>query len=207
MDILHAQFNNGRLSLEEIKICLGSDFGTSWPTLQKKFKQDENGLFFNERLEQEKEKRRRFSQSRRDNVNTRYQKSTLVDTYVEDMKIHMENENENTVLSKVKSENGVFSARGFMPGKDHMHLEITDVQIGAAQQYLSITKRTDVPVSTIQGLWKIFKVREFTGTNYYRDTGDIYSHFFNTLKYEKLEELKPVIPLHVQQQNQPLRKL
>lgn len=64
MDILHAQFNHGRLSLDEIKICLGSDFGQSWPALQKKFKQDEKGLFFNERLEQEKIKRQNFCATR-----------------------------------------------------------------------------------------------------------------------------------------------
>jgi hypothetical protein len=95
MDLLHAQFNNGRLSLEEIKVCLGADFGSSWPTLQKKFKQDENGLFFNERLENEKEKRKAFSQSRRDNVNKRYEKPTHVDTYVGHMNNHMENTNRN----------------------------------------------------------------------------------------------------------------
>lgn len=65
IDILHAQFNNGHLSIEEIKTCLGSDFGQSWPTLQKKFKQDENGLFFNERLDLEKKRRADFNESRR----------------------------------------------------------------------------------------------------------------------------------------------
>ena len=67
MDVLHAQFNHGHLSLEEIKTCLGSDFGTTWPALQKKFKQDEHGLFFNERLEEEKNKRKAFTDSRRNN--------------------------------------------------------------------------------------------------------------------------------------------
>lgn len=89
IDILHAQFNNGRLSLEEIKTCLGADFGSSWPTLQKKFKQDETGLFFNERLEYEKLRRVKFSESRRDN---RLRKSHDP-TYDEDMIPHMENEN------------------------------------------------------------------------------------------------------------------
>lgn len=64
MDILHAQFNHGHLSLEEIKTCLGSDFGSVWPTIQKKFKQDPNGLFFNERLELEKNKRANFIATR-----------------------------------------------------------------------------------------------------------------------------------------------
>src|SRR5688572_2070648 len=37
MDLLTAQFNNGPLSLDEIRTVLGSDFGQHWPTLQKKF--------------------------------------------------------------------------------------------------------------------------------------------------------------------------
>lgn len=68
MDLLYAQFNNGHLSLEEVKTVLGSDFGSSWPTLQKKFKTDSNGLFFNERAELEKNKRMAFTESRKNNL-------------------------------------------------------------------------------------------------------------------------------------------
>lgn len=79
MDLLHAQFNNGNLSLSEIKTVLASDFGLAWPTLQKKFKQDENGNFYNERLVTESIKRKSYTKSRRDNLNG---------------DSHMENENE-----------------------------------------------------------------------------------------------------------------
>lgn len=96
MDLLHAQFNHGRLSLEEIKICCGSDFGTAWPALQKKFKQDENGLFFNERLEQEKEKRQNFTESRRNNLKNSHMHNHMK-KHMED---HMENANENEDESK-----------------------------------------------------------------------------------------------------------
>lgn len=68
MDLLAAQFNTGHLALDEIKTVLGSDFGNMWPTLQKKFKTDANGLFYNERLKEEKEKRQNFTESRRNNL-------------------------------------------------------------------------------------------------------------------------------------------
>lgn len=69
IDLLYAQFNSGHLSLEEIKTVLGSDFGQTWPTLQKKFVKDEStGLYYNERLVFEAEKRKSFSKSRRDNL-------------------------------------------------------------------------------------------------------------------------------------------
>lgn len=57
MDLLNAQFNNGKLSFAEIKTVLGTDFGLAWPTLQKKFEKDESGLFFNVKMEEEKIRR------------------------------------------------------------------------------------------------------------------------------------------------------
>lgn len=92
MDILIAQFNNGHLSIDEIRTVLGSDFGQSWPTLQKKFVQDENGLWFNEKLDREIDKRKKYSESRRKN---REGKKTHPPTYDSHMLSHMENENEN----------------------------------------------------------------------------------------------------------------
>lgn len=67
MDLLNAQFNNGRLSLAEIKTVLGTDFGSSWPTLQKKFEKDEDGLFFNARMESEKLRRGNFIERQKEN--------------------------------------------------------------------------------------------------------------------------------------------
>jgi hypothetical protein len=91
MDVLHAQFNNGHLSLEEIKNVLGSDFGQSWPTLSKKFSVDPAGKYFNARLEQEQLKRANFTESRRKNL-----KSNHTDTHINNhMHSHMENVNEN----------------------------------------------------------------------------------------------------------------
>jgi hypothetical protein len=97
MDILIAQFNNGHLSLEEIKTVLGSDFGQAWPTLQKKFKTDTNGLFFNEKLETEMMKRREYSISRSNNrkkKDTNNISSTHEQSYVNHMEDGDENDNE-----------------------------------------------------------------------------------------------------------------
>jgi uncharacterized protein YdaU (DUF1376 family) len=93
MDLLHAQFNNGHLSLDEIKTVLGVDF-SNWNALQKKFAKDENGSYYNERLEQEITKRRAFSESRRNN-RTKKICSTSDSTCEKDMSERMENENIN----------------------------------------------------------------------------------------------------------------
>jgi len=94
IDLLHAQFNNGHLSLDEVKTVLGSDFGSSWPTIQKKFSVDPQGLYFNERLELEKEKRMAFTDSRKKNL----KKSHMTTHIKSHMEHHMENGNENINL-------------------------------------------------------------------------------------------------------------
>lgn len=64
MDLLEAQFYLGPLSLEQVKNILGPDFN-QWNFLIKKFQKTQNGDFFNERMESEKQKRLRYLQSRK----------------------------------------------------------------------------------------------------------------------------------------------
>lgn len=112
IDVLHAQFNSGRLSLEEIRVVLGSDFGSSWPAIQKKFTRDENGMFFNERLELEKEKRKAYTESRKKN---RTAKHPISGTYDKHMIPHMDNENGNAVPAV--SGNGGMGERDFFTNR------------------------------------------------------------------------------------------
>lgn len=84
MDLLNAQFNNGPLTLDEVKTVLGSDFGSSWPTIQKKFKTTPDGHFFNERLQKEKDKRVSYVKSRQENLEPH-------------MGTHMDNGNDNGI--------------------------------------------------------------------------------------------------------------
>lgn len=98
MDLLHAQFNNGALSIDEIKTVLGNDFA-AWGVLSKKFKTDDKGLFYNERLIHESTKRNSFTKSRRDNASSQ-----------KHMPEHMENEIENRKL-KFLNEVSLFKVR------------------------------------------------------------------------------------------------
>lgn len=74
MDLMNAQFNNGPLTLDEVKTVLASDFGSAWPTLQKKFCVTPGGLFFNERLQREMDKRAAYTKSRRENLESKTSK-------------------------------------------------------------------------------------------------------------------------------------
>jgi len=94
--LLCAQHQHGHLSEEQVNyICRTLD-----PTIMKKFTQDTDGLFFNERLDNEIKKRKTFCNSRRENIKKRYkEKDTFISTTcVDHMNIHMENENENEII-------------------------------------------------------------------------------------------------------------
>jgi uncharacterized protein YdaU (DUF1376 family) len=98
VDLLCEQADMGHLSIEDIKSCLGEDFNL-WESIKKKFVPDESNLFYNVRLDEELKKRRAFSESRRKNIQKRYESSTSVDTSVvtkdDTNELHMENENRN----------------------------------------------------------------------------------------------------------------
>jgi hypothetical protein len=100
--LLLFQFSQGHLSIDRIKRKLGRDFEALWPMLAGKFILDNEGLYFNQRLETEQFKRKAFSESRRKNINTRYEKevNNISATYVE----HMENENRNRNKDEIKKE-------------------------------------------------------------------------------------------------------
>lgn len=97
MDLLAAQFNSGPLSLEQIKTVLGTD-QASWTVLSKKFKREVNSdgieVFFNERMETEKQKRSEHSKKQAENVKKRWDKYNG-NTTVYTKPIPLENEIEN----------------------------------------------------------------------------------------------------------------
>lgn len=97
MDLLVAQFNHGKLTLENIRTILGSDFDRLWAKIQGKFKVKRN-LYYNERLSNEIIKRQNYAESRRNNA--KGQKA-----YAEHMPKHREdrNRNENEDRNDIKA--------------------------------------------------------------------------------------------------------
>lgn len=85
--LICAQHQKGRLTEKDmLKICVTHD-----EDIFSKFAVDGAGLYYNERLEQEVEKRKAYSESRRNN---RKKKEDMSDTSLSYVP-HMENENEN----------------------------------------------------------------------------------------------------------------
>jgi uncharacterized protein YdaU (DUF1376 family) len=97
------QFNNGHFKLEDaISIC-----GTKFEEIKHKFILDENGFYYNARLEEESVKRSKYSESRRINIKKRYNKSTYVEhvnNTCSTSVVHMENEDENKDRDLIENE-------------------------------------------------------------------------------------------------------
>lgn len=91
MELLMAQFNRGHMT----KHMIGQIVGQHWDMIQDKFKQDDKGLYYNERLELEQTKRREYSKSRNNNRsgNNQYTKKPKKESG--HMTPHMEDEDED----------------------------------------------------------------------------------------------------------------
>lgn len=122
MELLMMQFNRGHMTTHMI----GQTVGQIWDTIQVKFTQDEKGLWYNERLEEEKSKRQKFSESRRNNVSGKNQysnkKKKKSGHTTSHMIGHMEDENVNVNVNKSKDEKEIifpFTSETFMKWWGH----------------------------------------------------------------------------------------
>lgn len=103
IELLMLQFNRGHMDSHMIAHCVGQ----LWLRIKSKFIQDENGLWYNERLDIEKTKRKAFSESRRNNIKGKNQHTKA------HMTSHMENEDEdvNEDLNKNKNKTEILDAK------------------------------------------------------------------------------------------------
>ena len=96
--LICVQHQTGHLTKKAIKLSVG----TVSRDVLGFFELDENGLYYNKRLDEEISKRAKYSESRRNNIEKRYKnKSTYVDTHV----LHMENENVNVNENDIEIDN------------------------------------------------------------------------------------------------------
>lgn len=115
--LLCLQHQNGHLSEEDMLVICGKRD----KKIFAKFVKDEEGLYYNERVDVEKEKRRKYTESRRSNIQKRWdkdhnneiddEKTIQGDTYEGTYVQHMENENEidNEIIlsSEVNKDNNI----------------------------------------------------------------------------------------------------
>jgi len=111
IELLMTQFNRGHMSGQVI----GQVIGQIWLKIQDKFKQDDKGLYYNERLEIEIEKRKAFVQSRNNNLSGINQYTKKEGHKGGHMTNHMENENENRNRVIIDYENIVENYHSLCP--------------------------------------------------------------------------------------------
>lgn len=74
MELLCHQADKGKFTIEVVKKILRNDFERIWGNISEKFI-CEGELYFNQRLEQEKEKRRKHTEHQKENVSRRWNKN------------------------------------------------------------------------------------------------------------------------------------
>ena len=110
--LLCYQHQMGHLSERDmLKICKTYD-----EDIFCKFEKDENGMYYNARLQQEVEKRKAYSESRRQN-RIKKDMNNISKTYVK----HMENENENVIKDRNTIKNTIPTLEEFLNYADMSH--------------------------------------------------------------------------------------
>ena len=120
VDLLMLQFNRGHMTLHMIQHTVGH----LWDQIKSKFKQDDDGLWYNVRLDFEKERRKNFTKSRRNNLsstNKANKKESHMKQHMNShMSEHMENENinENIIINETINENKTKIKKALIPNFD-----------------------------------------------------------------------------------------
>lgn len=196
MELLMMQFNRGHMT----EHMIGQTVGQLFSRIKDKFIQDAEGLWYNERLDIEKEKRKNYVNSRNNNKlgKNKYTKKEQED--VSHMTSHMDNENEDSVLNKKRNkEKQNFNT--FPKPEDFNGLP--DITLGSIKELIKITKQVSVTDEQVKGMWGVFKNQELTGEKFYKSEKDVYSHFTNWMKFQKFDirsnefinkENKPIQP-------------
>jgi hypothetical protein len=96
------------------------------------------------------------------------------------------NNNINKVSEKkenLTSENNFVNKAHFSDFKD-----LPEMKINSVIELLKITKQTSVSKEQVAGLWEVFKIQNLNGEKYYQSKSDVYSHFINWSRIQKIEQ-------------------
>lgn len=190
MRLLCLQANKGYVTMEEINNTrLTSDI-----QVKNKFEEISPGVFRNAVLFDIMEDRKKFTESRRSNrlgkkkgVN---EKELVNNTsYSSDELVVNVNVNKDNSIKKegVKGEE-VFTVTGLKPGVDDLGMDIPEIKIGSVIQFFSAAQSITLSNIQVKQMWEAFKAQHFTSEKYYKSLDDIYSHFINWSRQQKIKD-------------------
>lgn len=73
-----------------------------------------------------------------------------------------------------------------MPGQEAQILELPEVKAGAVHQLLVLQGSKEATKEDVLKLWGIFKVQNLNGSKFYNSENDVFSHFINWSKTQKI---------------------
>lgn len=74
----------------------------------------------------------------------------------------------------------------FKPKTDY-EINLSEMDVGRAVQYITLTKHVPATNELVLALFGAFKTKNFTGKKPYSDDRDIVRHFFESLKFQKID--------------------
>jgi hypothetical protein len=95
------------------------------------------------------------------------------------------------------------------PGEPEMSLELPEINRGSVVQLFAITKHQQVADAQVLGLWKIFKIQNFTGQKFYQSAKEVYSHFLNWCKSQqvpKVTEAAAIVANHKEKKSKQIQE-
>lgn len=165
--LLCLQHQKGRLSEKDmLNICKTYDV-----EIWSKFRKEKNE-FFNQKMEDETNRRRKYSESRSKN-RIKKDMNNICKTYEK----HMETETE-TITETININNSKLAKISELP----------DQYIQSSIEQLKIQKDTSVTREQVLGMWNIFKAQNLDSGKYYANESDFYKHFCNWIKNQKFEK-------------------
>lgn len=176
MELLMMQFNRGHMTSHMI----GQLVGQMWDKVKHKFVQDEKKMWFNERLDIEIEKRKKYTKSRRNNISgkNQYTKNDNIDSG--HMTSHMENENVNV-------NEDINNNKGKKFKKEEIN-ELPDYILFSSIQRYKLSNDKTITEKQVTDMWQVFKEQNLTGDKFYNNENEVYKHFVNWINKQKFEK-------------------
>ena len=175
IELLMVQFNRGHMTIDMIGHIIGQNGGQLWDKIKDKFEIDKDGNYYNVRLEEEQNKRKAFTASRKNNLKGTNQYTKKKGHKGGHMSKHMEDENENENKDINKDENIVIY--DFETLKKEILIE--------GEWMEGVAKNYSISIKTLKSKLKIFLKEQELTDNTIRTLQDLKKHFFYYMKKEK----------------------
>ena len=160
-DILISIRKFGHLTKDQITKILSRDFNECFPAIELVLKEDEQGKYFIEWLENSQIKAKKHSNKQRNNRSgaTKQEPNDNQNTC---LVAPLGNENEDEDVSKEKIE-GTGERKTFLKaGPTLLHMVLNEFQINTTIEYMDRLKQQKLIKSQINDYWEAFKIQYFS---------------------------------------------